>query len=171
MSISNVYSNLNKLETTNIAKKISATIQKGDIILLHGNIGAGKTFFVNKLCSYLNVKSVVNSPSYVLLNEYVGQKTPPCPPQRGGGVVSPQRGGGSGTNESENDTFSIYHYDLYRLKTADDAIELGILDRLNDGVTIIEWPELIKNYLPKKRIEIFFEHNKNLRNIIVEDSK
>ena len=132
-----IYENQNKQDTESIAKKLAKTLLKGDIILLYGELGAGKTFFVNKLCKFLNVKSIVNSPSYVLLNEYEGQ-------------------------------FNVYHYDLYRLSTQEEAIELGILERFSEGITIIEWPELIKEYIPKKRIEIQFEHNKDLRNIKIE---
>ncbi|MCL2063024.1 MAG: tRNA (adenosine(37)-N6)-threonylcarbamoyltransferase complex ATPase subunit type 1 TsaE [Candidatus Cloacimonetes bacterium] len=128
------HTSLNKKGTENIARNIAGTIVSGDIILLYGELGAGKTYFVNKLCKFLKVKSIVNSPSYVLLNEYLGK-------------------------------YKIYHYDLYRLSSADEAIELGILDRVNEGITIVEWPELIQDFLPNKRIEIFFEHNENLRNI------
>ena len=131
-----LYNNINKSDTIRLAKEIGKTISKGDILLLYGELGTGKTFFVNNLCKYLKVKTIVNSPSYVLLNEYEG-------------------------------VFSVYHYDLYRLSSPEEALELGILDRLNDGITIIEWAEIIKKYIPNKYIEIYFEYNKNNRNIKV----
>jgi tRNA threonylcarbamoyladenosine biosynthesis protein TsaE len=128
------YKNQSKNDFVKLAKELATSIKCGDILLMYGNLGAGKTYFTNKLCTALGVKTIVNSPSYVLLNEYVGK-------------------------------WNIYHYDLYRLNAADEVIELGIIERLNDGITIVEWPELIDEYLPKKRIEIHFEHNNDKRNI------
>ena len=128
------YKNQSKSDFVKLAKELASSIKCGDILLMYGNLGAGKTYFTNKLCTALGVKTIVNSPSYVLLNEYVGK-------------------------------WNIYHYDLYRLNAADEVIELGIVERLNDGITIVEWPELIDEYLPKKRIEIYFEHSNTTRNI------
>jgi len=128
------YKNQSKSDFVKIAKELAMSIECGDILLMYGNLGAGKTYFTNKLCTALGVKTIVNSPSYVLLNEYVGK-------------------------------WNIYHYDLYRLNAADEVIELGIVERLNDGITIVEWPELIEEYMPKKRIEIYFEHYDIKRNI------
>jgi tRNA A37 threonylcarbamoyladenosine biosynthesis protein TsaE len=53
------------------------------------------------------------------------------------------------------------------LTSPEEVLELGIIDRLNNGITIVEWPELIQDYLPKKRIEIYFEHNNDKRNISI----
>ena len=128
------YKNQSKSDFVKLARELALKIKCGDILLMYGNLGAGKTYFTNKLCNFLGVKTIVNSPSYVLLNEYEGK-------------------------------WNIYHYDLYRLNAADEVIELGIVERLNDGITIVEWPELIDEYMPKKRIEIYFEHNNTKRNI------
>jgi len=128
------YNDLTESKMTEIAKEVANELNCGDLILLYGNLGTGKTFFTNKLCTQLGVETIVNSPSYVLLNEYEGK-------------------------------WKIYHYDLYRLGTSEEAIELGIIERLKEGITIIEWPGLIEDYLPKKRIEVYFEHNGDFRNI------
>ena len=131
------YKDINLAQLGVIASEIAQTLTVGDIILLQGELGTGKTTFVILLCEQLKVKDIVNSPSYVLLNEYMGD-------------------------------LPIFHYDLYRLSSSEEAFELGILDRLTDGVTIIEWPNLIKNYLPKKRINIFLEHCGENRNISID---
>ena len=128
------YFQLPKKDFIRIANSLAKTLVKGDTILLYGKLGAGKTYFTRKLCAALGTKMLVNSPSYVLLNEYKGK-------------------------------FTIYHYDLYRLSTAEEAIELGIMDRLTEGITIIEWPEIVEEILPLKRIELFFEHNNKYRNL------
>ena len=159
------YLQQSKKDFTNIAKTIAKTLTKGDILLLYGNLGSGKTYFTRKLCSALGVKLLVNSPSYVLLNEYEGK-------------------------------YKIYHYDLYRLSTAEEALELGIIDRLSEGITIIEWAEIITPLFSQLGVgswelgvgswelnsplptphsplltphsplkELFFEHNGKYRNI------
>ena len=175
------YFNLNKQKVSALAKTLAKSLSKGDIVLLYGELGSGKTFFVNKVCKYKNVKSIVNSPSYVLLNEYE------CEPQHisprihgtphtslrihGTPHISPHIHGGrkgGGILSHPYELLTIYHYDLYRLSSADEAIELGILERIDEGITFIEWPELIEDFIPKKRIEIFFEHNGLYRNIRLE---
>ena len=121
------YKNQTEQDIDNIAKEIAKNIKGNELFLLYGNLGSGKTFFTNKLCKHLGLESLVNSPSYILLNEYSG------------------------------DT-QVLHYDLYRLSSSIDAIELGILDRLSEGITIIEWPELIREYITRECIEIHFSH-------------
>ena len=128
------YHKLSKRDVICLAKKTAEDLTKGDILLLSGNLGSGKTYFVRKLCTYLGVKLLVNSPSYVLLNEYEGK-------------------------------YPILHYDLYRLSTTDEAVEIGILDRLSEAITIIEWPELIQDLLPKTYQKIHFKHNGKYRDI------
>jgi len=144
-----IYTSINKKGVELIARDLASTLKSGDVLLLYGELGSGKTYFVNKLCKYLNVLTITNSPSYVLLNEYEAfVRAVPL--------------------SKIKHRLMIYHYDLYRLSTLDEVIEIGILDRINDGITIIEWPRLIEDNLPNKRIKIFFEYNKNKRNIKVE---
>ena len=132
------YKNQTKSDFVKLAKELAAKLKSGDVILMYGNLGAGKTYFTNKICACLGVKTIVNSPSYILLNEYEGK-------------------------------WDVYHYDLFRLSAADEVLDLGIIERLKDGITIVEWPELIHDYLPKKRIEIYFEHNNEKRNIKIKN--
>jgi tRNA threonylcarbamoyladenosine biosynthesis protein TsaE len=131
------HTNLTHEDIENLARQTADTLSKGDILLLSGELGSGKTYFTIYLCQQLGVQSIVNSPSYVLLNEYHGK-------------------------------YQIFHYDLYRLSVPQDTFELGIIDRLSEGITIIEWPLLIQDYLPKKRIEIMFEHAGDKRNVRIK---
>lgn len=62
-----------KKDTDRLAKEIAETLQLGDVIALYGELGAGKTFFTQKLCKHLGVTENVSSPSYVLMNEYSGK--------------------------------------------------------------------------------------------------
>ena len=131
-----IYRSVNKAKVNEIAKEIALNMKTGSVLLLHGNLGTGKTFFTNKICKHIKVKELVNSPSYILLNEYEGK-------------------------------YRVFHYDLYRLSSPEEAFELGIIDRINEGITIIEWPELIKEYMPKNSLNIYFTHNGKFRDISV----
>ena len=62
-------------DTTLFAKELAPTLKQGDVLALYGELGAGKTFFTKQLCKYLGVQENVSSPSYVLMNEYVGNYT------------------------------------------------------------------------------------------------
>lgn len=121
-------------ETENLAKKLAKVVECGDCILLYGEIGAGKTTFTKFLLENLEVKSIVSSPTFTLLNEYSGK-------------------------------YPIYHFDMYRISSSDELYELGFEDYLDSknskyvktGLTLIEWPDNVKNILPKERIEIAIE--------------
>lgn len=139
-------------ETEELAEKISKKINQGDVILLYGEIGAGKTTFTKFLLEKLGVKSIVSSPTFTLLNEYTGD-------------------------------FPVYHFDMYRITSPEELYELGFEDYIDSknskfvetGLTLIEWPENIKNILPKNAIEILIEKlgdNKRkfiINNLILED--
>ncbi|RXK81872.1 tRNA (adenosine(37)-N6)-threonylcarbamoyltransferase complex ATPase subunit type 1 TsaE [Filimonas effusa] len=95
----------------------------------HGELGAGKTTFIHALCSLLNVKDTVSSPTFALINEY----------------RSANRG-------------SIYHMDWYRLKDEEEAIQAGIEDCLYSGsLCLVEWPEKAAGLLPDDTVHIYLE--------------
>jgi len=127
---------LSKQKSDILAQNIASVLEGHETILLFGKLGAGKTFFTTLLCKHLGVESLVNSPSYVLLNEYEG-------------------------------VFKVNHYDLYRLTSKEEAIELGIYDKITDGITIIEWPELIADSLPVQCIRITFNGSGSTRDVVV----
>ena len=92
------------------------------IWLFYGDMGAGKTTFIHKLCETLGVTSTVSSPTYAIINEY----------------ESPVAG-------------VIYHMDWYRIKSEHEAIEAGIEDCIySDNYCFIEWPQKAETLLPEK---------------------
>ena len=118
-----------------ISKKISKNLEDGDWIFLIGEIGVGKTTFtrclINNLQNQKGLKETeVLSPTFNLLYEY------------------------------EIKDFKIMHYDLYRIRNANELDQLGIFSENEKTVKIIEWPELIKTPLTKK-LEIHLEYGKN----------
>jgi len=121
-------------DTRDFSKKISQIIRAGDIILLYGEIGTGKTtftrFFINYLESKNRIKnSEVLSPTFNIVYDYdVG-------------------------------SMKILHYDLYRVKNYNEISQLGMFETSNEHLKVIEWPELIIPK-PKDRIDILFEYSK-----------
>ena len=121
-------------------QKITSSIIKillpGDVIFLYGQIGVGKTTFVRLLVNnYENEKklkkSEVLSPTFNIVFEY------------------------------DIKDFTIEHYDLYRLKNEKEIKNIGLFANLKQNITIVEWPELIKNK-PINRIDLFFEYTKDM---------
>lgn len=129
----------NKSDTFNIAQGVLNTLCYVDILALYGNLGAGKTFFTQNLCSLLGVKDFVTSPSYVLLNEYKG-----C---------------------LRNVSVNIFHFDLYRLGNLDEAFEIGIPELFSQGISIIEWPNVIEDLLPDYCKKLKFDFDGRLRTV------
>lgn len=131
------YISFNEQDTISIAQKIASTIKKGTIIALDGTLGAGKTAFCRGFIQFLcGSNQDVPSPTFTLLQTY------------------------------ECNRFPIYHFDMYRLKTPEEAYELGIEEAFSDGVSLIEWPEKIGYLLPSKHLSITFEIQQNQSRII-----
>lgn len=127
-------------ETFNFAKKFAQSVDYGSVILLKGDLGSGKTTFSKGFSKGLGFDDVILSPTYPILNEY-----------------------------NSNDK-SLYHFDLYRLKSMVEFLEIGGLEYLNSykAITLVEWPELIENIDMINKIEIEFEHtSENERSITV----
>ena len=122
--------------TAIIAKKISKTVKKGDVLFFHGEIGVGKTTFIRYLIHNLQKKNglkltEVPSPTFNLLNEY------------------------------EVKELLIQHYDLFRLKNINETKNIGLLENRSEVLTLVEWPEKVKKK-PKSRIELIFEYKSKL---------
>ena len=131
-------------ELEKIADKIKKKLLLGDVVFLYGEIGVGKTTFarllINSFESEKKIKtSEVLSPTFNIVFEY------------------------------EIKEFTIKHFDLYRLKNDNDIINVGLYENLEQSITLIEWPELIKNK-PQNRLDLFFEYEEdyNERSLIIK---
>ena len=129
-----------------ISNKIKKKLAPGDVIFLYGEIGVGKTTFarllINNYEKEKNLKvSEVLSPTFNIVFEYDIKK------------------------------LTIKHYDLYRLKNDSDIKNIGLFEDLERTITLIEWPELIKEK-PLNRIDLFFEYSENMieRSLIIKTS-
>jgi len=119
-------------ETQNLAANLAPKLKGGDILALSGDLGGGKTTFVQGLAKGLGIKEKVQSPTFVLMKIYQVPKK----------------------------KFSLCHIDLYRLKNKKDIESVGFQDYLrnNDYICVIEWAEKIKKILPSKAKWIKFEY-------------
>ena len=124
-------------DTKSISRKISNYLSKGDTVYFYGEIGVGKTTFIKHLINYLQSKlnkkiTEVPSPTFNILYEY-----------KIGELI-------------------VQHYDLYRLKSEMELKNIGLFENQKDTITLIEWPEIIKEK-PKNVIELNFNYEENLR--------
>ena len=122
--------------------KISRIILPGDYLFLFGEIGVGKTTFARQLINVFELKnnikkSEVPSPTFNILFEY------------------------------ELKDFIIKHYDLYRLKNEEEIKNLELFEIEEKNITLIEWPELIKNK-PTNRIDLFFKYTKDMKQRVLD---
>ena len=105
-------------ETEAVGRKIAAKLLPGDIIAYYGGLGAGKTAFTRGLAAGLGVTEQVTSPTYTIVNEYLSGRMP------------------------------LFHFDMYRLDSADDLFDIGWEDYLaRGGVCAVEWSENVEDAL------------------------
>ena len=129
------------LDLQKITNSIKKILLPGDVIFLYGQIGVGKTTFVRLLINNYEdekklKKSEVLSPTFNIVFEY------------------------------DVRDFTIEHYDLYRLKNEKEIKNIGLFVNLKKNITIVEWPELIKNK-PINRIDLFFEYTEDMNERIL----
>jgi tRNA threonylcarbamoyladenosine biosynthesis protein TsaE len=118
-------------ETEGFAQKIAKMLRPSDVLLLEGDLGAGKTTFTKGLAKGLGITKVVKSPTFTIIKEYQGD-------------------------------LPLYHMDVYRLE--DSCEDLGFDEYFEgDGVTVVEWASMIRDFLPKEYLEIEIKHEDDLR--------
>ena len=109
-----------------IAKEIAKLLNNINIVAISGTMGVGKTTLIKEICKVLKVEDTVNSPSFSIVNEY----------------------------QTENGNI-IYHFDFYRLKNINELFDIGYEEYFNSGnICLIEWPEIVEDYLPLYRLNI-----------------
>jgi tRNA threonylcarbamoyladenosine biosynthesis protein TsaE len=112
-------------ELPDAASEILTFSEEHRVFLFYGEMGAGKTTLIKALCEHLQVEDGVSSPTFSIVNEYVGPG------------------------------LTVYHFDFYRIKNQSEAFDLGYEDYLYSGnYCFIEWPEKIADLLPEKFVEL-----------------
>ena len=135
MSLEYTFKSNNEKDTMNFAKKLASKLNIGDVIVLTGDLGAGKTKFTEGFLEYFNLSNEISSPTFNIVNEY------------------------------KTLDMNIYHFDVYRLESVDEFYAIGGDEYFNSGICIIEWGELIEDALPKEYIKISFEKDNEDPNI------
>lgn len=119
--------------TTALAARLAPLIRQGDILALWGGLGVGKTVFARAfICARAGAAIEVPSPTFTLVQVYETSEADHPYRERG----------------------AIFHFDLFRLEAAEDALELGLEDALVDGISLIEWPDRLGPFLPAHRLDV-----------------
>ncbi len=134
-----VFISENPEKTEEFAAKLAASLKGGEVIAFRGELGAGKTCFTRGLAFGLGFKGDVTSPTFALINEYLGGRLP------------------------------VYHYDMYRISSWDELYSSGFFEYMDEGgVIVAEWSENIENALPQNTIYVEIEKlGENERKITV----
>ena len=116
-------------ETKQIAMKIASKLNIGNVLVLTGDLGSGKTKFTEGILEYFDFKGEISSPTFTIVNEHTSDK------------------------------INVYHFDVYRLEDSDEFLAIGGDEYFEKGVSIIEWGEIIEDVLPKNAIKIEFSRD------------
>ncbi len=119
---------INSLDSIHeVAREFIAEMGDYTVFAFYGEMGAGKTTFINALCEELGVEDITNSPSFSIINEY----------------------------RSDSTAELIYHFDCYRLENVEEAYDIGAEDYFDSGaVCLIEWPERVEELLPLDTVKV-----------------
>ena len=116
------------METRALGERLAGQLRPGDVVLLEGELGAGKSELARGIARGLGVTETVTSPSFTILNVYESGRIP------------------------------LYHFDWYRLESAEELYELGMDEYLGgDGIAVVEWPDRCEEAVPDTRLEIRLE--------------
>lgn len=130
-------------DTIKIAKEFAATLKKGQVILLDGDLGAGKTHFAKGIAQGLGVTDTVTSPTFTLHNSYQGRDV------------------------------TLNHFDFYRICDQQEVEILGLSDFFYDksAICLVEWWQNVKGLLPKKTIKVTLSvTGENTREITIDEN-
>jgi tRNA threonylcarbamoyladenosine biosynthesis protein TsaE len=128
--------NLN--DTLNISYELAKYLKLADVVVLNGELGSGKTVFVQGIAKYFGVEDEVSSPTFTIVNEYI------------------------------KNNVNIYHFDVYRLDNEKQFMDTIGTEYFENGISIIEWGNIIRNILPKNTIYIDISKiDDNSRHILI----
>lgn len=115
-------------DTLALGAKIAPLLKKGDVVVLSGDLGAGKTLFVSGLLNFFDMKDEVSSPTFTIVNEY----------------------------DVKSD-LKLFHFDVYRLDSPNEFLAIGGDEFFYNGICLIEWGEKIEELLPDDCLRIEFK--------------
>jgi tRNA threonylcarbamoyladenosine biosynthesis protein TsaE len=124
-SLLNQITTYSERETLQFGKELARRIDKGDVLCISGDMGAGKTHLIKGIAEGFGIDPTkVNSPTFTLVNEYKGH-------------------------------IKLFHFDLFRVKNEKELLEIGLEEYLyGDGVCLIEWPEKMETLIPENAVNV-----------------
>lgn len=128
-------------DTIEFASKFASKLEKNDIVILSGELGSGKTKFVQGVLKYFGLEDKISSPTFTIVNEYNAKN------------------------------INLYHFDVYRLEDVDEFYAMGGEEYFENGICLIEWGEMIESILPTDYIKVTFkkdEDNDEYRELQIE---
>ena len=126
----------NEMELIALGKQLGKLLEKQDVIILSGDLGAGKTTFTKGIAKGLGIDQMIKSPTYTIVREYEGR-------------------------------LPLYHLDVYRIGNDPDSIDLDDF-LFGDGVTVIEWGELLGDSLPSDYLKLTILRKSDGRELVFD---
>ena len=120
------YISKSEQDTISLAINFAKGLNVGDIVVLTGELGSGKTKFVEGVLKHFNLEDEISSPTFTIVNEYTSEE------------------------------INIYHFDVYRLEDSDEFYAMGGDEYFSRGICLIEWGEIIEDILPKPYTKVVF---------------
>ncbi len=120
------YISKSEQDTISFAINFAKGLNVGDIVVLTGELGSGKTKFVEGVLKHFNLEDEISSPTFTIVNEYTSEE------------------------------INIYHFDVYRLEDSDEFYAMGGDEYFSRGICLIEWGEIIEDILPKPYTKVVF---------------
>lgn len=128
-------------QTVRVGQRLGELLQRGDLVALQGDLGSGKTHLIKGIALGLGSTDMVNSPSFVLINQY-----------RAGAQCG---------------SIPIYHADLYRIERPAELAGIGLDELLDgDGICLIEWAERAEGWLPAERLDVHLSHLSETKRVV-----
>ncbi|MBI3578545.1 MAG: tRNA (adenosine(37)-N6)-threonylcarbamoyltransferase complex ATPase subunit type 1 TsaE [Ignavibacteriales bacterium] len=129
-----IFTTSSEAETISVAGLFAKGLERGDVIALYGELGAGKTQFVKGVSQTFSVQENVTSPTFVILNRYAGE-------------------------DPQGEELLVYHLDLYRVKSLEEIYDIGYEEFFyGNGICLIEWADLLGDLLPANRYDVTLKH-------------
>ncbi|WP_220202282.1 tRNA (adenosine(37)-N6)-threonylcarbamoyltransferase complex ATPase subunit type 1 TsaE [Reticulibacter mediterranei] len=134
-------------QTQHLGKLLGELLRGKELLLLDGNLGAGKTTFTQGLAQGMGIAEVINSPTFTLLKEYAGRSLSPS--DVSDSPLEPM------LRKRFAGRLALYHFDLYRLNEPDELFDLGFDDYFaSSGVCVVEWADKADEFWPPERLYI-----------------
>ena len=122
----------NEEDTRALGLRIAEALEPGDIVALVGDLGTGKTALTKYIAEGLGIREEINSPTFTIVKEYRSGRLP------------------------------LYHFDVYRLGSGDELIDIGAEEMLDgDGLCVIEWADIVADVLPEDALAIRLDYGEN----------